>query len=202
MWAQNTAAPHPASATSQHSHLTSRIPSTQGASPFTSSAAPVMRKVDARLPGKGNSNSHGARPVHLIITMIKWIRTSRLSMLSLSRDSRGRGELCHVLLQLPLHATFTSVAPKPETPRPPIQWAGYIGGCDQEEGMIECPFRQPLATQSQEGCSEWPQGASPRTPSAAPARRIHFSDKTQGGVPREQKMLKGHLPRVIYHQVY
>jgi len=29
------------------------------------------RKVDVRLPGKGNSNSHGARPVHLIITMIK-----------------------------------------------------------------------------------------------------------------------------------
>ena len=23
-----------------------------------------------------------------------------------------------------------------------------------------------------------------------------------GGVPREQKMLKGHLPRVIYHQVF
>ena len=23
-----------------------------------------------------------------------------------------------------------------------------------------------------------------------------------GGVPREQKMLKGHLPRVIYHLVY
>jgi len=36
--------------------------------------------VDVRLPGKGNSNSHGARPVHLIITMIKWIRTSRLSI--------------------------------------------------------------------------------------------------------------------------
>ena len=35
--------------------------------------------------GKGNSNSHGARPVHLIITMIKWFRTSRLSMLSLMR---------------------------------------------------------------------------------------------------------------------
>ena len=30
--------------------------------------------------GKGNSNSHGARPVHLIITMIKWIRTTRLSI--------------------------------------------------------------------------------------------------------------------------
>ena len=23
-----------------------------------------------------------------------------------------------------------------------------------------------------------------------------------GGVPREQKMLKGHLPRVIYHYAY
>jgi len=55
------------------------------------------RKVDVRLPGKGNSNSHGARPVHLIITMITWIRTSRLSIKkSLSRrrtrarDSRNR----------------------------------------------------------------------------------------------------------------
>ena len=28
------------------------------------------RKVDARLRGKGNSNSHGTRPVHFIITMI------------------------------------------------------------------------------------------------------------------------------------
>ena len=36
-------------------------------------AAPTChRKVDVRLPGKG------ARPVHLIITMIKWIRTRRL----------------------------------------------------------------------------------------------------------------------------
>jgi len=55
-------------------------------------------EVPARLPGKGNSarvvegvgprpHSHGAqgtrgsrhaRPVHVIITMIKWIRTSRL----------------------------------------------------------------------------------------------------------------------------
>jgi hypothetical protein len=39
-----------------------------------------VRKVDARLPGKGNSNSHGARPVHLNITMIKWTWTSRLSI--------------------------------------------------------------------------------------------------------------------------
>ena len=31
-------------------------------------------------PGRGKSYSHGARPVHQIITMIKWIRISRLSI--------------------------------------------------------------------------------------------------------------------------
>jgi hypothetical protein len=36
------------------------------------------RKVDVRLPEKENSRSHGARPVHLTITVMKWIRTSRL----------------------------------------------------------------------------------------------------------------------------
>ena len=51
---------------------------------------PLKRKVDVRLPGKGNSNSHGARPVHLIITMIKWIRTSRLSI-PCCRPARARG---------------------------------------------------------------------------------------------------------------
>ena len=40
----------------------------------------LHRKVDVRLLGKGNSNSHGARQIHLIIIMINWIRTSRLSM--------------------------------------------------------------------------------------------------------------------------
>ena len=29
-----------------------------------------------------------------------------------------------------------------------------------------------------------------------------FGFRALGGVPREQKMLKGHLPRVIYHQAY
>ena len=51
-------------------------------------------KVDARLPGKGNSNSHGAKPVHAIISMIKWIRTSRLSMnhsLSVARTFLSAG---------------------------------------------------------------------------------------------------------------
>ena len=54
---------------------------------------PAANKVDVRLPGKGDSNSHGARPVHLIITMMKWIRTSRLSIknsLSLSIFNLGR----------------------------------------------------------------------------------------------------------------
>ena len=44
----------------------------------SSKSSKVTRKVDVRQPGNGNSNSHGARPVPLIITMVKWIRTSRL----------------------------------------------------------------------------------------------------------------------------
>ena len=40
----------------------------------------ISWSVDVRLPEKGNSNFYGARPVHFIITMLKWTRTSRLSM--------------------------------------------------------------------------------------------------------------------------
>jgi len=40
----------------------------------------TARKVNVRLPGQKNSDSHGARPVHLINTKIKWMWTSRLSM--------------------------------------------------------------------------------------------------------------------------
>ena len=46
------------------------------------------RKVDVRLPEKGNSSSQGARPVHLIITVMRRIRTSRLSI----KNSR-RGQI-------------------------------------------------------------------------------------------------------------
>ena len=46
---------------------------------FWSHVQGLARKVDARLPGKGNSNSQGARPVHQMISMTKWMRTSRLS---------------------------------------------------------------------------------------------------------------------------
>ena len=49
--------------------------SSPGTRRSTGSRCPTPGKVNVRLPGKGNSNSHGARPVHLIITMIKWIRT-------------------------------------------------------------------------------------------------------------------------------
>ena len=38
-------------------------------------------KEDIRLPGTGDSKSHGARPVHQIISMIMWILTSRVSIL-------------------------------------------------------------------------------------------------------------------------
>ena len=38
-----------------------------------------MRRIVERILVRGKRNSK-ARPVHLIITMIKWIRTSRLSM--------------------------------------------------------------------------------------------------------------------------
>ena len=51
------------------------------------------RKVDVKLHGKGNSNCHGARPVHTIISMLQWIRTSRLSTknsLSLAGHERAR----------------------------------------------------------------------------------------------------------------
>ena len=52
----------------------------------TAWVSPRSQKVDVRLPGKGNSNSHGARPVHLILTMIKWIWTSSLSIKNSASD--------------------------------------------------------------------------------------------------------------------
>jgi len=52
------------------------------------------RKVDARLPGKGYSNSHGARPIYLIITVIKWIRTSRFSIINSLSLGRWGQRLC------------------------------------------------------------------------------------------------------------
>ena len=39
-----------------------------------------MQQVDIRLPVKVNSTSHGERPVHQMISMMKWIRTRTLSL--------------------------------------------------------------------------------------------------------------------------
>ena len=39
-------------------------------------------------------------------------------------------------------------------------------------------------------------------PFLADTRQTGKCGTSLGGVPREQKMLKGHLPIVIYHQVY
>ena len=49
----------------------------------------MSRKIGIWLPGKGNSKSYGARPVHQIISVIKLIRTSRLSTKELSLSGGG-----------------------------------------------------------------------------------------------------------------
>ena len=45
---------------------------------------------------------------------------------------------------------------------------------------------------------------SAATSSSVPVKDSGFNGSTDslGGVPREQKMLKRHLPRVIHYQVY
>jgi hypothetical protein len=59
--------------------LPSKCPSTRTPSVSHARAPHRSGLVDVRLPGKGNSNSRCARPVHLIITMSKWFRTSSSS---------------------------------------------------------------------------------------------------------------------------
>ena len=87
--------------------------SISGASPHSSfSRLTCMRRVDVRLPGKGYSNSHGVRPVRLIITMIKWIRTSRLSKKKLSLPAR----------QTPLPTR----RPTPHSVAPPVSAVSYL----------------------------------------------------------------------------
>ena len=54
----------------------------------------------SRKPKTGNSDSHGPRPVHLITTMIKWIRTCRFSMknsLSVSKTSAPVHEIWNIV---------------------------------------------------------------------------------------------------------
>ena len=53
-------------------------------------------------------------------------------------------------------------------------------------------------------CEERPSGFFQPDPSASPPTPLpeHFTRVSLGWVPREQKRLKGHLPRVTYHQAY
>ena len=63
-------------------------------------AMELMEEIDSRT---FTLYSHGARPVHLIITMIKWIRTSRLSIknsLYLGDGVDGGDRLAHFRLLL------------------------------------------------------------------------------------------------------
>ena len=70
------------------------LPCTSGLAATLQQRPRRVQEVDVRLPGKGNPNSRGARPVYQIIFMIQCIRTNRLSMvvnqeLSLSADSNS-----------------------------------------------------------------------------------------------------------------
>jgi len=63
------------------------------------------RKVNIRLPGEGNSNSHGARPIHQIILMIKWIRTSRLAI------KNSLPECCYARMEFPVRHWCSMLSP-------------------------------------------------------------------------------------------
>ena len=90
------------------------------------------RKVDVRLPGKGNSNSHGARPVHQIITTIKWIRTSRLSIKNSLSARRG---LNRELRQLSRGAATSRLLSPPATnPHVNIN----VGSVGLDVRLIDC----------------------------------------------------------------
>jgi len=65
-------------------------------------------------------DSHGTRPVHLISTMIKWIRTSRLSIktLSLNEGSNTKGSLILVESAVSRHVRELGVRPSWESVHP------------------------------------------------------------------------------------
>ena len=56
------------------------------------------RKVDVRLPANGDSKSHGARPAHPIITMIKWIWTSGMAIKNYLLEKNGERLGCNALI--------------------------------------------------------------------------------------------------------
>ena len=101
----------------------------------------LKRQVDVKLPGKGNPNSHGTKPVHLIIKMMKWIRTSRLSInnsFSLKRHHHrmgGRGKRTSRPLQGHLaHKTPPPPLGPPWEPRHGPTVGSYGVGVSYERG--------------------------------------------------------------------
>jgi len=68
------------------------------------------RRVDVWLPGKENSNHLGARPVHQIIPMIKWIWTRKLSINNSLLGTRQVG-----IYALPISIQTVTRNLKPET---------------------------------------------------------------------------------------
>ena len=51
------------------------------------------------------------------------------------------------------------------------------------------------------GCRRARRGTALSAPLSGPITGVHTRVTSLGGVPREQEMLKGHLPRVLYHRV-
>ena len=134
---------------------------------------------------KKKSNSHGARPVHLIITVIVWIRTSRLSMKnSLSEDERFLGEQTEAAehTHLVLEALLLGAAPGRFICLQCV-WAVTLGALLPEAGSSRTHTSQPLG-RAYRSCviqfhfsgsphthAPGPEGSAPwrRTPPAGPA---------------------------------
>jgi len=100
----------------------------ESCAPTASTACPPTIQHHARdTTVKGSSNSHGARPVHLIITMMKWIRTSRLSM---------KNSLSHVM-----HADCARMNSPPSlrwSNQAWCLWTVALQACDGRRSCLGC----------------------------------------------------------------
>ena len=101
-------------------------------SKFSRRKARKLWKVDIGPPGKGNSTSYVARPVHQIISMTKWIRTSRLSIkdcLSLTRAGGGSitAEALNALRDHWPRKPLCGGIPSPFLEPSPRSWSHFVG---------------------------------------------------------------------------
>ena len=106
----------------------------------------------------GNSNSHGARPVHLIITMIKWIQSSRLPIKN-ARSLAARSTPARLDDKSPRHHWLGTTA---ETNR---LWGitTRLGQATQGQVARIGPEAGPAVPR------RWPTSASGVTPSSRPS---------------------------------